>query len=153
MTQSHGTQDLNGSSLLPCPFCGKQPKLNDYIAEGKAEYVSVSCGHPVSDGPDGHDDGTLTAEACADTRDLAIAAWNRRSEPSEPVAWRQIDALEPFLRVAEHVVGHPAQYQGTLMRTGGLATAADLDARQFGRLLEAFRDTPLYASPNPGEAK
>lgn len=61
-------------------------------------------------------------------------------QPSEVVGedWRKTDALEPFLTVARHVVGHPAQYQGTLMRSGGLSNARDLFARDFQRLLAAF---------------
>lgn len=84
-----------------------------------------------------------------------IAAWNRRT-PSELLAsrlakqapaWQFEDALEPFLRVAKHVVAHPAQYQGALMRTGGLAEPADLHARDFQRLLAVYPVAVLTSLP------
>lgn len=80
------------TDLLNCPFCGKAPQLQDFLARGTADYVEISCGHPVEEGPDGFDAGSSCASVTADTLELAIAAWNRRStlpvgaETGEPVA-------------------------------------------------------------------
>lgn len=67
------TKNTVSDALLPCPFCGATPNINDGF------YVEISCLHPVSDGPDGFDDGALEATVRADTREQAARVWNRRA--------------------------------------------------------------------------
>jgi hypothetical protein len=73
-------------ALLPCPLCGSQPEVRDFIATGSANYVQIECTHYHGD-PDA-DECTSGVTVNADTMPLAIAAWNRRStiggEPVRP---------------------------------------------------------------------
>lgn len=63
-------------SLLPCPFCGStDTRLGRQGKYGDGDHV-VHCDVCRIEGPEGNS----SAEA--------IAAWNCRSVPSEPVAWR-----------------------------------------------------------------
>lgn len=74
-SESHGA--ISGSrvsELLPCPFCGSPAELT-VQARG---VVRITCSDWKSCGMYPQ----IKKEAAA-----AIAAWNLRSEPPEPVAW------------------------------------------------------------------
>lgn len=70
MTES-GTDLLTeeGVKLLPCPFCGEKPELNDYTSAPAAAWVLVHRNRSCPIAPQ-----VLSFS----TRELAIAAWNRR---------------------------------------------------------------------------
>lgn len=57
--------------LLPCPFCGAEPKLytGSDIVKDSIECLTTGC---------------VTLRAYGETREEAIAAWNRRAQPSSP---------------------------------------------------------------------
>ena len=53
--------------LLPCPFCGKAPKVSSWV-DGKGLLIACYC--------------DLRPKSDARTK-RAIAAWNRRATPTE----------------------------------------------------------------------
>lgn len=60
-----------GGRLLPCPFCGKAPRLHSYVDEdGNPDSYQVSC--------DNHPSGCIIVMASL-SRDTAIDRWNRRA--------------------------------------------------------------------------
>ncbi|GAA5482088.1 Lar family restriction alleviation protein [Haloferula sargassicola] len=68
---------MNSTSLLPCPFCGQDPEVEEFDEDecGPA-HVIISCPGGLC---------PSTAIAYGDTRAEAIAAWNTRHVPSIPV--------------------------------------------------------------------
>lgn len=123
MTQSHGTQDLNGGSLLPCPFC----KMDLIRTESSAQ---AGIREPFYEHPDSK--CILRVLTFMDHPDM-VDRWNRRSEPSEPVAKAWILVLK-------------SGTEGSMFRDYEQAKA--VSAGFLGSKL-----IPLYASPNPGAAK
>ena len=70
-------QDMGGVVLLPCPFCGREPRLVDLAGYE----VLCGCGASMVTGP---------------TQAEAIAAWNTRAHSSEIAG-----ALAAFQRVRD----------------------------------------------------
>lgn len=72
------TQERDTTALAPCPFCGGEPEIINY---------SVHCNNPFCEAQP-YTAGQTVAEA--------IAAWNRRTEPTGTAGgWRKI-ASAPF---------------------------------------------------------
>ena len=69
-------QDLGGVVLLPCPFCGAQPKLHRFTDEDGDPCAAVECGQCYASGP-------KHVAIMDDARPAAIAAWNRRTHSAE----------------------------------------------------------------------
>ena len=106
---SHDTP--TSAELLPCPFCGDDPLLDEIEAHthGIAGLAGFMPDHP----------GSFTIECpttnccgmIADTRAEAIAAWNRRAamQTTEPVKRRDVFAI---CDAYESGMGHGLQLDG-----------------------------------------
>lgn len=86
------------SELLPCPFCGNEPRVDDFSTDYRPNAGPswrVMCKGPCSM------DEVWTDSF--DTEAEAIAAWNHRSQPTSPDAEmveRLTDAIEPLANLA-----------------------------------------------------
>jgi hypothetical protein len=116
LTNNHDT--ISEERLRECPFCGKTPEINDGLESGNFNFVEIACSHPVEEGEDGYDAGALIVEVHADTRKLAIAAWNRRAPLAlEGLAARSggvVRVLERVSSILQHPSTSPAHDLGAI---------------------------------------
>jgi hypothetical protein len=72
------TDKIVTEAMLPCPFCGGEPMLDDFSTSYRPD--SSPSWHVICKGP-------CSVEVCTygyDTKAEAIAAWNTRSTAQEP---------------------------------------------------------------------
>lgn len=101
--------------LLPCPFCGEQPKVYpaDPEREGDA-WTAIECANCVADVPDTQSVARVTHYADSGHFERAVVAWNTRAESlSRPPRVDEAMVEEAISSTQSAVLlrGDPAQRQ------------------------------------------
>lgn len=121
--------------IAPCPFCGAAVKIDNGLETGSFHYVEISCGHPVEDGPDGFDAGSLEVSVRADSVELAVAAWNCRA-PSQKAREEQEVNRAMMAERTSMIATHREQLERQQARIGLLENeldAANSQLSDYGR--------------------
>ncbi len=138
MTNPHplGDDGVKMKELLPCPFCGGEPKL---VLRSFADDIECQCGASIG--------GQSAAKV--------IKAWNRRAVPSPKAEWRSMESApkdgSEFLFLLERdaiVVGHwdPDKYARK-------PRPYWTNQRDFFRTSRARENQPIAWQPLPAPPK
>lgn len=124
-------------SILPCPFCGKQPKRFEYSGDERDSYadrVVYECACGCKKGAIGNTSKPGYADN-SKVEQQAIAAWNTRAQPTsepKPDVWRiSADGMH-FYGTKEQCERERADYESTFT---------------FEELAEELKDGPVIPEP------
>lgn len=90
-------ESVHTAELLPCPFCGRQPKVfpADADVEGNA-WTAIECANCVTSPPNTQSVARVTHYAESGHFEAAVTAWNTRavSAAEGDLLWRCLEALD-----------------------------------------------------------